>query len=143
MILAKRNHNSLDLMFDELFGNWDPVLTRDWGKARLGNVARYPIRTSNSEDGIVTIEFDVPGADKADMEIHYDEEFGTLTVSSKSEEQTSTDKVKTVSQRSFSYSVSAHDLDSETIEATCDKGILTVTGKPKIKAPSKRKIEIK
>lgn len=151
-LLTKRNYNPLtrefgdfDNIIDDFFGrNWGSSLTfPNWDKARLANIARYPIRTKKNEDGSLRIEFDVPGLDKNDVEIHYDEDSGILSVSSAAEEKSSDEDSKSTARHTFSYQVSAYDLDSETIEAVVDKGVLTIVGRPIKKQASRKRIEIK
>lgn len=140
-LLARRNYNPINPIFgDRLFEDFfnDP-----WGlslaRPTQSNIGRCPIRRLKTEDGTFKMEFDVPGAGKDDIEIHYDEESGVLSVSSKIDES---DEGKETS-RTFSYQVTAYDLDAETVEATCDKGILTIIGSPVVKQPTRKRIEIK
>lgn len=140
-LLARRNANSLlnDSFFDDFFRDpWGTSLTRP---VRYNNLARYPIRSMKTDDGTYKFEFDVPGAGKDDIEILYDEDSGILSVSSKMNE--SSEEEKSVSSRTFSYQISVYDMDSETIEASCDRGILVITGKPITKQASQKRIEIK
>lgn len=148
-LLTKRNYNPLlrefgeiDSLLDDFFRDpWGSSLTRSpWGSSRFANVARYPIRSQRVEDGTIKVEFDVPGADKDNIEIHYDEESSILSVSSKMEEKS--EKGNASSSRVFNYQLTVYDLDSDTIEATCDKGILTIIGKPIEKQLSRKRIEI-
>lgn len=149
-LLTKRNYNPLlrefgeiDSLLDDFFRDpWGSSLTRSpWGSSRFANVARYPIRSQRSEDGTIRVEFDVPGADKNNIEILYDEESSILSVASKVEEKSKENKI--TSSRAFNYQLTVYDLDSDSIEATCDKGILTITGKPIEKQLSRKRIEIK
>lgn len=103
------------------------------------NVGRYPIRRLKTEDESIKLQFDVPGFDKNDIEIIYDEESNVLSVSSKIEEEAEGKN----STRTFSYQVTVYDIDTDTIEAQCDKGILTVTGQPTVKQLTRKRIEIK
>jgi len=140
-LLARKNLNSVNPIFNDSF--FDDFFRDPWGvslaRPNYSNVARYPIRRLRTDNGTFKVEFDVPGAGKDDIEIHYDEETGILTVSSKTEENSK----ELETSRTFSYQVSAYDLDTETIEATCDKGILTIIGKPITKQLTRKRIEIK
>lgn len=152
-MLTRRNSGSslvfdrLDKMMDEAFGEGSlmsssHLLPSSWFSINdhLMNVARHPVHTTTTNEG-VKIEFDVPGSNKEDLEISYDEISKNLTVSSKTEKKSGTN----FEVRTFSYSYLLHGYDPNSIEATCDKGVLVITAKllqPK-KDNSKRTIEIK
>ena len=146
-LLARRKYNPISPLFSEMDSLFDDFWTDPWRlsavrPSRATNAARYPIRNSKTEDGTLQVEFDVPGADKEDIEILYDEESGMLSVSSKTQETTSEDG-KSVLRHTFSYQFYAPGVDVESVEAICDKGVLVVTGKPIEKQPQKKRIEIK
>lgn len=160
MSLLKKENNSLfhgadnfNDIIDDFFGS--SLLSRSpWARPNLamglfGNPisnnslsTREPIRTQKYDDGSARIEFDVPGADKSDLEIHYDEKSKMITVSSKKENIDDHKNMKSVTHHSYEYKVYLGDIDPETLEAECNKGMLIVTGKSNEKK-AKHKIEIK
>lgn len=157
MSLIKKENNSLfrdvDDIIDDFFGSsllsrspWarPNLAMRPFGNNLIGDSlsAREPIRTQKFDDGSARIEFDVPGADKGDLEIHYDEKSKMITVSSKKENVNDNEKIRSVSRHSYEYKVYLGDIDPSSLEAECDKGMLVVTGKSNEKK-AKHKIEIK
>ena len=154
--------NRLEDMFDNIFQTnnniFDNVLfypppgsytTPSWFTGKLNtnitdltNVARYPINsTVDPKDNSIQIGFDVPGCQKEELEIGYDETTKMLTIES-TKSQVSTNGI----HRSFKYSYYLVGYDPDTLEAVCDRGILTVSAKalkPELPKTTKRTIEIK
>jgi HSP20 family molecular chaperone IbpA len=147
--------NHLEDTFNKIFENsnnvfenipFDPIFSRDW---RLGtnltdltNVARYPINSViDKADGSIKISFDTPGYNKDELEITYDETSNMLTVVSKTGAKTNIGDYRTFK---YAYYLVGYDLDS--LEASCENGVLTIFAKalppPPVKS-AKRTIEIK
>lgn len=149
MKLARRNAfglspvDALDRLFDDMlqgpFGLWKEPYRgiRSLDDFSFVNVAQHPVRKKQYDDGKVRVEFDVPGLDKKDLQLNYEDDI--LSVTSKSEEETE----QSVSTRSISYKIFAPDLDVETMEATCEKGILVVNASTIKETGNKHTIEIK
>ena len=99
------------------------------------NKAAYPIRQKTDSNGTNIIEFDVPGMNKKDLQLHYlDNVLFVQTISKKKTEEST-------HSRFVSYRIRIPDLDIESIEATCKNGILTVV--TKLKIPKQTTIAIK
>ncbi len=147
-MLARRNNGGLtnidkwvEDFFNEPFGGlfgssaidkqepWS-ILNQDFS---MMNIARHPVRSTKLEDGTLQYQFDVPGLDKEDLQVSYDEEI--LTVASKQEQK---DENK-YGKHELKYQVSAPGLDVDSIDATCEKGVLTVKAK---EAGDKNKVQI-
>jgi HSP20 family protein len=152
MTLAKRNNRNalspvdvFDRLFDDVFESPFGLFGRSPLMARRTNLlndfsyasTRQPIRQIKGENGNMTYEFDVPGLDKEDIELTYEENVLSVSSVQKTEEEG-----KTHSQ-AINYRIWAPDLDVEAMEATCDKGILTVRASPIKEVITKQKIEIK
>lgn len=140
LFLTKRNNGLLvDKMINDFFDRpfgvsspWFGSFVEDWSH-------NQPIRTKKNENGSLELEFDVPGLDKKDIDLQYDAGSGVLSVSSKTPEAANTTALK----RSFEYKTSLFDIDPDTIEAKCEKGVLSVTVRSLQKQPTKKQIEIK
>lgn len=153
MKLARRNENTLSPVsaFDRLFDDMLSPLSiwrEPFGGVGLAssilndlsftNKARTPVRKTTLENGALKLEFDVPGLAKEDLQVSYENDI--VEVSSTKKEETE-NKYSSVS---YSYRIWAPELDVETIEATCDKGVLTLTANPiKETVPPKKTIMIK
>lgn len=143
-MLARRNNRGLarnggvtptgvEKMINDFFGAspfGDPLAQQAWSPWSIFdddfsalNIARHPVRSSKEDDGTYVYQFDVPGLDKEDLNVTYDNE--TLTITSKQEQN---DESK-YGKHELQYQVSAPGLDTESIEATCEKGVLTVKAK--------------
>lgn len=109
----------------------------------LVNVARHPVTSRKKEDGSIEVEFDVPGCEKEDLKITFNEDTGILHVASNTIEERTSSTHSSVEQRSFSYQFRLSNIDTETISATCEKGVLKVTAAPLVVTPNTRTIEIK
>lgn len=153
MKLARRNDNIVSPLsaFDRLFDDMLSPLSlwrEPFGGVGLTssilndlsslNKARNPVRKTTLKNGSVKLEFDVPGLAKEDLQVSYENDI--VEVSSTKKEETE----NKYSSSSFSYRIWAPDLDVESMDATCDKGVLTLTAKPvKEVTPPKRTIKIK
>jgi HSP20 family molecular chaperone IbpA len=132
MFLTRRDpFIQLDRLVDDFWHPW-PELHRE---PCFDNKLVNPVRRETASDGSETVQFDVPGLDKEDIKLRYDSDILSVQSESKkkSDEGTST--------RFISYKIYVPGLDVSSFEATCDKGVLTVTAKPLV--PNQVSIEIK
>ena len=149
------NLDNLETMVNECFGPflgsswipWDisPLKQKLDVKSTFQKITgnnRNPIRLSKSGD-TTTIEFDVPGLDKENIDIQYDNETSFITVSSKQKSTEDSIPNKVITEHTFNYRVLVDSIDSDTFEAVCDKGILTITGKSVQNKPNKKQIKIR
>lgn len=143
--LLARDPFGVDRLFNSFFGyndHWRPFreIERVFENS-LVNSAGYPTtpRMVNGDDGTISLYVDVPGYDKEDLSISYNEDTGILSISSKVEEKEET----TYEKRTFSYNYSLKGYDPESFEAICDKGILTIKAAPYPKKENVRTIEVK
>ncbi len=101
----------------------------------FGNFAQqlsFPKVDVSEKDGVVTVSADIPGMDKKDVKVDYDN--GVLTISGKRssshEEKDEKRHYHRVEREwgSFSRSIAVpRGVDLKDIKATHDKGVLTVT----------------
>lgn len=153
MKLARRNENTLssvsafDRLFDDMF-NPLSLWREPFGGVGLAssilndlsftNKARTPVRKTKLDNGALKLEFDVPGLAKEDLQVSYENDIVEISSSKKEETE---DRYSSVG---YSYRVWAPNLDVETMEAVCDKGVLTLTASPiKEITPPKKTIMIK
>lgn len=97
--------------------------------------SRVPI-TANSKEDILTVKFDVPGFDKDDLEISFNENTKLLTV-----ENLQTGKEEAKNKIKYTYLLKGYD--PETFDASCSKGILIFTAKKHKEKSNTKKILIK
>jgi len=108
---------------------WDPMRLFDdllsWNP-RGGEVlwTASPVQVSHGEDG-VSLSVDMPGVDPRDLDLTF--EAGQLTIAGKRGE------------RSYRYTVALGDeYDPDSIEATLDKGVLSLTAAKRPEAKPKK-----
>jgi len=120
---------------DRIFNDWVTPFPTLNTIPRFDNKSADPVRITTAQDGTEVIEFDVPGMDKKDLQLRYSDD--VLSVQTEFKEKTD----KSSHRRFVSYKIYVPGLDIENIEASCEKGILTVTAKPK--TPNQIAIKIK
>ena len=96
------------------------------------------------KDGNYCIEMDLPGYDKKDIDINFDNKYLTITVSKEEEEK---DEEKNYIRRERSYGSYKRqfflgDINEEEIKAEFNNGILKVVVPKKEVVDTKKKIEI-
>lgn len=96
------------------------------------------------KDGNYCIEMDLPGYDKKDIDINFDNKYLTITVSKEEEEK---DEEKNYIRRERSYGSYKRqfflgDINEEEIKAEFNNGILKVIVPKKEVVDTKKKIEI-
>ena len=136
----------IDNLFSDFFREpWSGSLLKPrWDFPYIPNTTRYPIKLETTDNGVTRVYFEVPGVSKEDIEAQYEEETGYLTVMSKPKEQSSDRKDSFCNaKKTFKYQMFVDDLDPDSFEATCDKGVLVITGKKRYKPLTKKYIEIK
>ena len=108
---------------------WDPMRLFDdllsWNP-RGGEVlwTASPVRVIHGEDS-VSLSVDMPGVDASDLDLTFEK--GQLTISGKRDE------------RSYRYTVALGDeYDPDSIEATLDKGVLSLTAAKRPEAKPKK-----
>lgn len=137
-ILA-RDPFGIDQFFNDLWGGHNDFWNLNRHRPIQDVSSHHPITSQKNEDGSLSLFVEVPGFAKEDLAISYNEDTGLLSIASNSEEKSET----TFQKRSISYQYAIKGYDPETIEATCEKGILTIKALPCSVKDNVRIIEIK
>jgi HSP20 family protein len=138
--------STFDKMFDEFARKDFPEFFQHWGAEPFGKAA-YPKVNVISNDESVTIEAELAGYKKDDIDIEVKE--GVLTISGgASQLNEQTDKsvylLRELKRSSFSRSFKLGDqLDASAVDAQFDNGLLTVTIQKLTKEPASTKVTIK
>jgi len=123
----------IDRFFGDFNDWWLPEqITRD-----TRNV--FPISSRKDENGTLSLFIEVPGYDKEDLVITFNQDTSVLSVSSQEE----TEGEQVAYRKAFNYRYTLKGYDPESLEATCERGILTIKASPYPKTKNLRKIEIK
>ena len=136
-LFTRVNPNYLDDVFDNFFA---PV--------RSDNVSRMKCDIYE-KDGIYTMEMDIPGFSKEDVNIEIDDNDYLTITAEKTIENNDSDDSKNYVRRERSYgkyqrSFYVGDIDKDNIDAVFENGILKVTmPKKQEQKLSKKTIEIK
>lgn len=116
----------MDRLFDEFFRGWESDLTR----ATEGGVFSPALNVAESDEAIeATLE--LPGLSEDDIDITLTRDGLTITGEKRSEEE-ERDKNFFRRERSYGYfrrtiPLPPDSVDADNVEATFDKGVLTVT----------------
>lgn len=146
--LSRRNIFDPFDMFDGVpFGLMCPVSGFKSGlaKATDDSFARLRCDVAETDEGY-EVKADMPGADKENISVSFDD--GMLTVSYKhDEEKTDGDedgkwKIRERSMSSCRRSIAMPDADADSIKASMDNGVLTITAGKVEKAETKKEIAI-
>lgn len=132
----------MDRLFEDFYSGGErlPMLQRGWS-------GKLPSIDETEDDKAYEVKMDLPGLEEKDVEITF--ENGVLTVKGeKNAEEEHKDKDVWRRERSFgSFRRSVHlpvEVDDGRIEASFDKGVLTITLPKSESARAKaRKIEVK
>ena len=117
----------------------------EWLPSSMDIQQRLPAMDVVESNEDVQVHVEVPGMDKKDIKVEFDD--GVLTISGerKSESETTTDNQWTVKERlygKFTRSVTLpKGVQADHITASCDNGVLCVKV-PKGSAPSTKAIDI-
>lgn len=128
----------MDRLFDEFFRDWDTELTR----SSEGGMFSPALNVAESDDAIeATVE--LPGLTENDIDITLTRDGLTITGEKKSEEE---EQGKNFFRRERSYGyfrrtipLAANSVDADNVEATFDKGVLTVKMPKREEAKSQAK----
>lgn len=89
-----------------------------------------------------TIEMDMPGVKKEDLEIGIKENILSIYAERKKEDKTENKEAVVVSKYEQSFNISAKGIDIDNIQANLENGILTLTLPKKEEVKYERKINI-
>jgi HSP20 family protein len=137
---------TFDKMFDEITRSTFPEVFKHIGAEPFGKAA-YPKVNVISHENSVTIEAELAGFTKEDINIEVNE--GVLTVSGGTSQATeNTDKsvylLRELKRSSFSRSFTLGDqLDVSTVDASFDNGLLIISIQKLTKEPASKKVTIK
>ncbi len=129
--IKKNNNNDLRSLSDIFFGdffNLPRIISND-------NFMKTDIK---EEDKNYLLEMDIPGFEKEDIKISYDDDYLTVLVEKKEEKETK-DNNYLRRERSFgskSRSFYFEDIDPENIQAQYKNGILSIN------VPKKEQVEV-
>jgi HSP20 family protein len=115
--------------FPARWGRWLRELDEDWPRAS-GRRSWLPALDVHENDGQYAVTVELPGMDKEDVTIEFDEGMLTIRGEKRSEREENGEKPRFVERRygAFSRSFSLpRDADPDRIEARFDKGVLTLT----------------
>lgn len=122
-----RKNKAFNPFFDEAFGD---LFRSDMREPRF-NKTTLPSVNIKEDEVSYSLELAVPGLNKKDIKVELDEDVLTISSETKSENE---EKKENYSRREFSYSsfkrsfsLPKDTVDAESIEASCDSGILYVT----------------
>jgi HSP20 family protein len=137
--------STFDKMFDEISRNTFPEIYQNLGVEPFGKSA-YPKVNVIDHDGTVTIEAELAGYNKDDIDISVQD--GVLTISGASQSTEHTDKsvylLRELKRSAFSRSFKLGDqLDVSDIAAQFNNGLLVVTLQKLTKEPETKKVTIK
>jgi len=127
-----RLHDEMNRLFDDAF--------RDFGVAAPRMAGAWPhIEVKETDDGY-RLTAELPGIDEKDVEVSLDD--GVLMLRGEKKSETSDDR-RGYSERyygAFERRIQVGDIDEDRVEATFDKGVLTVNlpRPPEAKAHTKR-----
>ncbi|WP_394749856.1 Hsp20/alpha crystallin family protein [Spongiimicrobium salis] len=134
MSIVKRNHTSLPFLMDEIFGP-------DWFGGKEARNHKKPPVNIREVDAAFELEVIVPGRKKEDFRIEVDKDILTIASEQKEIEETA----KTYTRQEFAF-VSFNraftlpeTVDTDSIEATYEAGILKVVLRKKEEALPKPK----
>lgn len=94
------------------------------------------------DDKNYTIEMDMPGVKKEDLEIGIKENILSIYAERKKEDKTENKESVVVSKYEQSFNISAKGIDIDNIQANLENGILTLTLPKKEEVKYERKINI-
>lgn len=130
MYAISRLHNDLRNLFDPTFS--------DWGLPASKSVLRHDYSMfKRKDDQTWVLELAVPGMSEKEVQVRVDQETHVLTVKAHHESSEKKEKDEQIiwskrAQNDFFYSFTlGDDLDLDTIEAKCSKGMLTIEIKEK------------
>ena len=148
----------MDRLFDDLQKNFwnDTYWPFGWRRSRPLSLVikedepifRTPLANITEDDNFYNITAELPGMDKADLEITIQE--GKLEIKGEQKEETTEEKEGELIRREYHSSsyyrafTLPENIDENAIEANLDKGLLKIK-LPKVEPPEpvKKKIEIK
>lgn len=140
---SRRNQNDLSTGFSDFDNMLDDFFADGWPMRRSLMASTFKVDVQEN-DKAYTVEAELPGVDKGDVDIDYDE--GRLCISVKRENQSEEKKKNYIHrERSFSSMSRSVYLDSasgEGINAKLDNGVLTVSVPKQIKPDTSKRIEI-
>lgn len=134
-----RDPFGIDRFFDNFWGGRNDWWAPERGFNRALQSTHFPVTSQKNDDGSLSLFVEVPGYDKEDLTISYNEDTGILSIASN---QGSNDENQT-RKKTFNYQYTMRGYDPETMEATCEKGILTIRAAPYPIKENVRTIEIK
>lgn len=146
-VLSTRDNfiSTFDKMFDEISRNTFPEIYQTLGVEPFGKSA-YPKVNVVDHPDTVTIEAELAGYNKNDIDISVHD--GVLTISGASQSTEQTDKVvyllRELKRSTFSRSFKLGDqLDVSDVAAKFDNGLLIITVQKLTKEPETKKVAIK
>ena len=89
-----------------------------------------------------TIEMDMPGVKKEDLEVGIKENILSIYAERKKEDKTENKESVVVSKYEQSFNISAKGIDVDSIQANLDNGVLKITLPKKEEVKFEKKIEI-
>ena len=94
------------------------------------------------DDKNYTIEMDMPGVKKEDLEVGIKENILSIYAERKKEDKTENKESVVVSKYEQSFNISAKGIDVDNIQANLDNGVLKITLPKKEEVKFEKKIEI-